>query len=479
MSKEDVNTHNDLNKPPDPVETEESKRGKRNKSESLTGVYIRRFKKHNLGKIGVGMLVVLYFLALFAGFLSPYTMTWTDKRKSFHPPSSIKLFYQEDGRRLFKPYVHEMIIRNVAFKRYAVVPEYTVRAQSVEYAAGFDELRVVAEEETSEARKRTIISEFSRKYRFSQDSETAEQLSAEIDRLEATDRTDITIQTTLELDDQAGGTRELDVLLVKGNKNFLRFFFKGAPYRFWNMFTTKIHFFGSPTGGYFLLGADQLGRDVLSRLLYGSRISLSVGLIGIIISFFIGVILGGVAGYFGGIVDVLLMRLCEIILSFPSLILLFALRATFPPNLNSIQVYLLIILILSLIGWAALARIIRGMVLSLKNEEFVLSARAMGLSHFKIISKHVLRNTVSFLIIQATITIPNYILGESALSLLGLGITDPQSSWGLMLSAARKTRFVEDFPWLLIPGFFIFIAIMAWNFFGDGIRDAVDPHSRH
>jgi peptide/nickel transport system permease protein len=460
------------------IENNIAEQGKRNKGESLTAVYVRRFRKHTLGNVGAVMLLILYFLAIFAGVLSPVTMTWTDKRKSFHPPTRIKLYYREEGRLIFRPYVDEMIIRNVAFKRYSVVPEYTVRAQSVETAAGFDEFRAVAEEETAQARKRTLMRELSRKYRFSLDSVVAERLSADIDRLEASEEKNVTITTTIDIDSPSGDKTAKEIMLIKGNKNFLRFFFKGAPYRFWNMFTTKVHFFGSPTGGYFLIGADQLGRDVLSRLLYGSRISLSVGLIGIIISFFIGVILGGIAGYFGGIVDTLLMRLCEIILSFPSLILLFALRATFPPNLNSIQVYLLIVLILSLIGWAGLARIIRGMVLSLKNEEFVLSARAMGLSHLKIISRHVLRNTVSFLIIQATITIPNYILGESALSLLGLGITDPQSSWGLMLSAARKIRFVEDFPWLLIPGFFIFIAIMAWNFFGDGIRDAVDPHSR-
>ena len=453
----------------------EAHRGK----ESLTAVYMRRFKKHTLGKIGALILAILYFLAIFAGFLSPFTMTWTDKRKSFHPRTPIRLFYQEEGRRVFRPYVYEKIIRNVAFKSYGVVPQYTLRAHSVETTAGFDEFRVVAEENTPAARRRTIIGELSRKYGFLKDSEVADRLAAEIDRLEASKQKDATVRMQIGTRNQAGGEVPLEILLIKGNKNFLRFFFEGAPYKFWNLFTTKIHLFGSPTGGYFVLGADQLGRDVLSRLLYGSRISLSVGLIGIIISFFIGIILGGIAGYFGGVVDVLLMRLCEIILSFPSLILLFALRATFPPNLNSIQVYLLIVLILSLIGWAGLARIIRGMVLSLKNEEFVLSAKAMGLSHFKIITRHVLRNTVSFLIIQATITIPNYILGESALSLLGLGITDPQSSWGLMLSAARKIRFIEDFPWLLIPGFFIFIAIMAWNFLGDGIRDAVDPHSRH
>jgi peptide/nickel transport system permease protein len=144
-----------------------------------------------------------------------------------------------------------------------------------------------------------------------------------------------------------------------------------------------------------------------------------------------------------------------------------------------VQVYLLIIMILSLVGWAGLARIIRGLVLSIKSEDFVMSAKTMGLSGLKIIRKHVLPNTISFVIVQLTLSIPSYILGESALSVLGLGITEPQSSWGLMLSVARNFRVVNQFPWVLIPGFMIFLAILAWNFFGDGIRDAVDPKSKH
>jgi peptide/nickel transport system permease protein len=173
------------------------------------------------------------------------------------------------------------------------------------------------------------------------------------------------------------------------------------------------------------------------------------------------------------------MRLAEVVIAIPGIYLLFALRATFPSNLTSVQVYILIVLILSGIGWASLARIIRGLVLSIKSEDYVMSARTMGLGHLKIIVKHILPNTLSFVIIQATLTIPGFILGESALSLLGLGITEPQSSWGLMLAVARNYRVMNQFPWILVPGFFIFLAIMAWNFFGDGIRDSVDPRSRH
>ena len=449
------------------------------KGESLFRIYRRRFRKHTLGRIGLVILIVLYTSSLFAGFLSPYTMTWTDKRKSFHPPSRLHLFYTDArGRTSLRPFCYELIVSNVVYKSYVIVPEHTLRAVTIETLPGFDDTRIVAVEADAETRRKKITGGLGRLYGFPAESAVAAVLEREMAALEALPGRDVQKVVALQVPDGQGRTITRKVWLIKGNKNFLGFFSHGVPYKLLGLFSTNIHFFGSSTGGYYALGGDELGRDLLSRLLHGGRISLSVGLVGILISFSIGLLIGGIAGYFGGIVDLLLMRACEVILSFPSLILLFALRATFPPNLTSIQVYLLIIVIISFISWASLARVIRGMVLSLKNEEFVLSARAMGLSHLKIITRHILRNTLSFIIIQATISIPGYILGESALSLLGLGITDPQSSWGLMLAVGRNTRYIRDFPWLLIPGFLIFLAIMAWNFLGDGIRDAVDPHKR-
>lgn len=454
--------------------------GMSEKRESLFQLYVRRFKKHTLGKIGAFILVIFYFYAIFADFLSPYTMTWTDKRKAFHPPSPIQYIYKDEkNRNHFRPFSYEMVIQDVVFKKYTVVPEYTLRVVTIETIPGFDEKRIVATQEDFFERKKKILTELAKIYGFQNNSEIAEKLSREIDSIHADPGTDITKKLKIGTTIRQGREISQEILLIKGNKNFLHFFFRGVPYKMFDLFPCSIHFFGSPTSGFYFLGADELGRDVYSRLIHGSRVSLSVGIVGIAISFFIGIIVGGISGYFGGILDLVLMRICEIILSFPYLILLFALRATFPPNLTSIQVYLLIIVIMSLIFWASLARIIRGMVLSIKNEEYVLSARAMGLSHIKIILKHIIRNTVSFIIIQATISIPGYILGESALSFLGLGITDPQTSWGLMLSVGRNTRYIKDFPWLLIPGFLIFLAIMAWNFLGDGIRDAVDPHSTY
>ena len=457
----------------------ESREGIAAAGESLWRVYIRRFKKHTLGKVGGGILIVLYFFALFADFFSPYDMRWTDKQKSYQAPTGVVWTYNDGTRKVFRPFTYEKWLVNVSYRQFGVVPEYTLRAISIEPRAGRPELRSVVIDRDPSARKEGILASVANHYGLSISDEAIQRLSREVDSLEKSGLKDQTIVFTIGTRVVAGKEYPLQLYLSKGNKNFLKFFFKGTPYKFWGLFETNTHFFGSPTGGYFPLGTDQFGRDIFTRLLHGSRISLSVGLVGALITFSLGLLFGGIAGYFGGAVDTVMMRISELMMSFPSIYLLFILRAIFPPNLNSVQVYLLIIAILALIGWASLARIIRGMVLALKNEDYVLSAKIMGLSNLKIIIRHILPNTLSFVIIQATITIPGYILGESALSLLGLGITEPQSSWGLMLSVARNFRVMRDFPWVLVPGFAIFIAIMAWNFFGDGIRDAVDPRSKH
>jgi len=258
----------------------------------------------------------------------------------------------------------------------------------------------------------------------------------------------------------------------------IRLFVRGESYRILWLISSNIHLFGVDEPGHiFLLGSDNLGRDIFSRILYGAQVSLSIGIIGILISTIIGMIVGGVAGYFGGVTDFALMRTVEVLLALPSLYFILILRQLFGTGTSSTQIYFIIVIILAFIGWATEARVIRGMVMSLKEQEYVIAARAMGFSNSRIIIRHILPNTLSFVIVTATLSVPFFILSEVALSFLGVGIQEPEASWGNMLIAAQSNRILNDFPWVLIPGAFIFLAVMAWNFLGDGLRDAADPRT--
>lgn len=262
-------------------------------------------------------------------------------------------------------------------------------------------------------------------------------------------------------------------------KYAVKYFSEGYKYKLFGIIPFNRHFINVEDGGkLYLLGTDINGRDNFSRLLFGGQISLTVGFLALFICFPIGLLYGGISGYFGGKTDFLMMRVAEAIMSIPSFYLLIILASILPAGMTSIQRFALIISILAFIGWASFARVIRGMVLSLKEQEFVMAAVASGASKMRIILKHILPQTMSYVIVAMTLSIPSYILSESGLSFLGLGIQQPDASWGNMLKEAQEFVNITSRPWLLMPGFLIFVAVLAFNVIGDTIRDVVDPKSK-
>lgn len=345
----------------------------------------RSFKKHKLGVAGAAVLLLMYVVAIFAGFFGPYGARQRHPDFVLAPPTSIHLFH--DGSFL-GPFVYGYT--------QTTNPETLARIYEV------DE---------------------SRQYR-------------------------------------------------------IRLFMRGEPYRLVGLFETNLRLFGAEGDGrVFLFGTDTLGRDVYSRILQGARVSLSIGLLGVIISFVLGALLGGISGYFGGVPDMIIQRVIEFLNGIPSIPLWMALAAAVPTEWPPLRVYLMITIVLSVLGWTGLARTVRGKMLQLRNEDYVMAARFAGSTEMAIIRQHLLPGFMSYLIVHITLAIPGMILGETALSFIGVGLKAPVVSWGVMLQQAQNIRTVAVNPWLMLPAIFVVITVLCFNFLGDALRDSADPYS--
>ncbi len=350
--------------------------------------FLNKLFKDKFAKCAFIILAVLYFVILFADFISPYTSTYSNRDMAYAPPS--KIYTIDEKGKLSLPYTYNYV----------------------------------------------------RQYDSS------------------------LMQTVFKQD--------------RSKKYYLKIFPKAEKHKILGIIPTSRHLFGTENGGQiYLLGTDINGRDVFSRLLYGGRISMTVGFLALFIVFPIGLLYGGISGYLGGIIDTLMMRFAEATMAIPSFYLLIILAAILPSGMTSVQRFSLIVVILALIGWAGFARVVRGMVLSIKEEDFVQAEKVMGASKLRIILKHILPQTTSYVIIAMTLSIPSYILAESGLSFLGLGIQQPDASWGNMLKEAQEFTNILYRPWLLTPGALIFVAVLSFNLLGDAIRDILDPKSEN
>lgn len=272
-------------------------------------------------------------------------------------------------------------------------------------------------------------------------------------------------------------TLAMEYQMDKTQRHYIHFFEKGYEYKLLGLIPTDVHLFMSEEASpLFIFGTDSMGRDLMARNTYASRISMTICLVGVAITFVLGCFFGGISGYYGGAVDLIVQRIIEFLMSIPTLPLWMALSAALPRSWSQVQLYLAITVVLALSGWTGLARVVRGKLISLRSADYVTAARLSGVSNGKIISKHLLPGFAGYLIVNITITIPNLILGETSLSFMGLGLQPPTVSWGVLLGEAQNIKTIALYPWIMIPGLFVVLVVLAFNFVGDGLRDAVDPY---
>ena len=379
---------------------------------SLTSIAWQQFRKHQLARISLVILGVLYLLAAFADFVAPYPEDFINPSATFQPPTQVHI-RDEDGR-LTRPFIYGM--------------EKTLDMETFESVWTVD---------TSE---RYPLAFFVRR---------------------------------------EGPFNEYVPFPVNLIPQALRQQWGIRPW-------ASLHLFGIANSDdrakLYLWGSDDLGGDVFGKILFGSRISLTIGILAALVAATIGMIMGGIAGFFGGWIDEIIMRFIEALSAIPDLFLLLALSAVFYPlNLPSSTVFILVLCTLALIGWGGVARTVRGQILSIRERDFTVAAKALGASNRRIIFAHLLPQTLSYIIVFMSLAIPGYILVEAVLSFFGLGIQPPATSWGNMLNTAQKFTGVAglgDRWWIFLPGVFIFISVLTWNLLGDGLRDAFDPRSR-